>query len=242
MNNSGKKLNNETKQSQHINTLSSVFSTLFLMLLCSSISLYSVSAKAQEFATAALDQEPLEQTLNADNPPVVPEAEGTPIQRDYNEKFNQKVAELTEERERLSASMYKFTPTDTPHEAVNVGAPINSFTDMRTPKQEADYAQADAIVEQYNNNESERYDNQRLQDTIAVGFFTILIIIFMIITLNYYKKLKPKIESTIHERQTSKAYDELLKYKKLFDENLISQEEFENRSREIKSKIQTRVD
>lgn len=206
------------------------------MLLCSFISLYSVSSKAQELVADTYSQEPLKETHNADNPPVVPEAEGTPVERDIDEKFNQKVAELTEERERLSASMYKFTPTDTPHEGVNVSAPINSFTDIRTPKQEADYAQATTIVEQYNN-ESENYDNQRLEAIIAFGFIIILFIIFIIIVLNYYKKLKPKIESTINERQTSKAYDELLKYKKLFDENLISKEEFENRSREIKSKI-----
>lgn len=45
------------------------------------------------------------------------------------------------------------------------------------------------------------------------------------------------IEKMIEERERNKAQDELLKYKRLLDEGILSKEEFDKKSEELKKKI-----
>lgn len=58
-----------------------------------------------------------------------------------------------------------------------------------------------------------------------------------VITLRLYKKSKPYVEDALTERDKTKAYEELLRLKKLLDENIISKEEFELKARELKLKM-----
>ncbi len=45
------------------------------------------------------------------------------------------------------------------------------------------------------------------------------------------------LEKTVEEREKNKAQDDLLKYKKLLDEGILSQEEFAVKLEELKKKI-----
>lgn len=56
-------------------------------------------------------------------------------------------------------------------------------------------------------------------------------------TLRLYKKSKPYVEDALTERDKTKAYEELLRLKKLLDENIISKEEFELKARALKLKM-----
>ncbi|OGB03462.1 MAG: hypothetical protein A3E79_14780 [Burkholderiales bacterium RIFCSPHIGHO2_12_FULL_61_11] len=55
--------------------------------------------------------------------------------------------------------------------------------------------------------------------------------------LPLYKKLRPRIDDAFDERSSSRAYEDLLRWKKLLDENIISQDEFDVKSRELKAKL-----
>jgi len=45
------------------------------------------------------------------------------------------------------------------------------------------------------------------------------------------------IKKTINEREITKAHDDLLRYKKLLNEGILTEEEFTKKSQELKSKI-----
>ncbi len=52
-----------------------------------------------------------------------------------------------------------------------------------------------------------------------------------------YNRIKPKLDSAADDKARSKAYEELVRLKNLLDEKIITQAEFDTRSRELKSKI-----
>lgn len=53
----------------------------------------------------------------------------------------------------------------------------------------------------------------------------------------FYKRIRPQIQEVLQNRAKSRAYEDLLRYKNLLDQKIISQEEFEAKSRELKAKI-----
>jgi hypothetical protein len=52
-----------------------------------------------------------------------------------------------------------------------------------------------------------------------------------------YKTSRPYVDQALTTREKEKAYDELMRMKKLRDENIISQEEFDAKVRELKIKM-----
>ncbi len=52
-----------------------------------------------------------------------------------------------------------------------------------------------------------------------------------------YKKSTPYVAQALIEREKAKAYDELLRLKKLCDEEIITQEEFSAKARDLKTKM-----
>jgi hypothetical protein len=52
-----------------------------------------------------------------------------------------------------------------------------------------------------------------------------------------YKKSKPHVEAAVAERTKNRAYDEILRLKNLLDAKIISQEEFDVKTRELKGKM-----
>lgn len=53
----------------------------------------------------------------------------------------------------------------------------------------------------------------------------------------FKSEIKPHIASAVQEKAKVRAYDDLIRYKKLFDEKLITEEEFQEKSRELKAKL-----
>lgn len=80
-------------------------------------------------------------------------------------------------------------------------------------------------------------DKESLGNTLAYIGIGYAAISFIILTVALYKKANPHIGALFHEREKSKAYEDILKWKKLLDENIITQEEYEAKTRELKGKI-----
>lgn len=71
----------------------------------------------------------------------------------------------------------------------------------------------------------------------AIGFaYTILSLCALIIPL-YQRVIRPHVQSFAAKRSKSRAYDDLLRYKTLLDQKIISEEEFAAKSRELKAKL-----
>ena len=66
----------------------------------------------------------------------------------------------------------------------------------------------------------------------GIGYAVISVIIILL-----KGKLLSFMKKTIKEREKNKAQDELLKYKKLLDEGILSQDEFAKKLEELKKKI-----
>ena len=60
--------------------------------------------------------------------------------------------------------------------------------------------------------------------------------ILSVIVLNINKPIAVA-EKVINEREKDKAHEDLLKYKKLLDEGVLNQEEFDVKSKQLKKKI-----
>ena len=52
-----------------------------------------------------------------------------------------------------------------------------------------------------------------------------------------FKTTTPYVEQALNERHKDKAYSELLRLKKLCDENIITREEFDARASDLKAKL-----
>ena len=84
------------------------------------------------------------------------------------------------------------------------------------------------------------HDFARMSDlgtTLAVAGLGYAAISLSMLVVPLYKKIRPQIETAIDEKSRSRAYEELLRLKKLLDEKIISQEEFDTRSRLLKAKV-----
>ena len=84
------------------------------------------------------------------------------------------------------------------------------------------------------------HDFARMRDlgtTLAVAGLGYAAISLSMLLVPLYKKIKPQIETAIDEKSRTKAYEELLRLKKLLDEKIISQQEFDTRSRLLKAKV-----
>lgn len=69
---------------------------------------------------------------------------------------------------------------------------------------------------------------------VGIGYGVISLCMLVV---PFYKKIAPKINTAIHEKAKLKAYDDILKFKKLLDEKIITQDEFDVKARELKTKI-----
>lgn len=75
------------------------------------------------------------------------------------------------------------------------------------------------------------------------GFIAFAGVAYGILTVGFilYNKFFPlaneSIKKTISDREKNKAYEELLKYKKLLDEGILTEDEFVEKSQKLKSKI-----
>jgi len=65
--------------------------------------------------------------------------------------------------------------------------------------------------------------------------YAVLSISFFVVPL--YKFAAPRVQEALLDRAKSKAYKDLLRYKALLDQNIISKQEFEAKSRELKAKL-----
>lgn len=60
---------------------------------------------------------------------------------------------------------------------------------------------------------------------------------FLSVGLILFKQGIPLLNKAASERETTKAHNDLLKYKKLLDEGILTQDEFDKKAQELKSKI-----
>jgi len=69
----------------------------------------------------------------------------------------------------------------------------------------------------------------------AIGYAAVSF--FMLFVFPLYQRIRLTFDSAVDDKARSRAYEELLKLKRLLEEKIISQEEFDSRIRELKSKI-----
>ena len=84
------------------------------------------------------------------------------------------------------------------------------------------------------------HDLSRMHDLgNAVGFAGLVYaaISLSLLVVPLFKKIRTQLDSAADEKSRSKSYEELLRLKKLLDEDIISQEEFNARSRVLKAKV-----
>ena len=69
----------------------------------------------------------------------------------------------------------------------------------------------------------------------ALGYAAISF--FVLFVLPLYQRIRLTFDSAVEENARSRAYAELLRLKILLEEKIISQEEFDIKTRELKAKI-----
>jgi hypothetical protein len=82
--------------------------------------------------------------------------------------------------------------------------------------------------------------NRHLGDFIMPAGFSYAVLNAVVILFKgkpVVKKPLAFVEKAVEEREKNKALDDFLKYKKLLDEGILSQEEFAVKSEELKKKI-----
>lgn len=67
--------------------------------------------------------------------------------------------------------------------------------------------------------------------SIGIAYGILSIIIFI------YKYGTPLVKKAVSDKEKNNAQEDLLKYKKLFDEGILTQDEFSKKSKELKNKI-----
>ena len=77
-----------------------------------------------------------------------------------------------------------------------------------------------------------------LGDTVAgIGFAYMTLSLCALVIPLYHRAIGPRIRAAYAKRSQTRAYDDLLRYKTLLDQQIISKEEFESKSRELKAKL-----
>lgn len=71
----------------------------------------------------------------------------------------------------------------------------------------------------------------------GIGFIYAALSLSALVIPLYKNVLIPNIQKLREKRIKSEAYDDLLRYKMLLDKEIISKEEFDTKSRELKSKV-----
>ena len=82
-----------------------------------------------------------------------------------------------------------------------------------------------------------RPDLHPLGPILGVFGLGILAICLGILVIAASKGIARRGAAVLHDKGQSKAYEDLLRYKKLLDEKLISRDEFDSKSRELKAKL-----
>ena len=80
-------------------------------------------------------------------------------------------------------------------------------------------------------------DMKGLGDTLAFTGIGYAAVSLSLLVIPLYKSIRPQVHALLLQRAKSTAYDDLLRYKNLLDQKIISQEEFEAKSRELKAKL-----
>mgnify|MGYP001810761819 CR=1 FL=1 len=76
-----------------------------------------------------------------------------------------------------------------------------------------------------------------LGDFLAIGGIWYAAISLSMFVIPLYKKIKPQIDAAANERSRTRAYDDLIRLKKLLDEEIISQQEYDEKANELKVKF-----
>jgi len=80
-------------------------------------------------------------------------------------------------------------------------------------------------------------DMNSLGDTLAFAGIGYAGLSASLIVIPFYKWIRPQMTTTLNDRAQSRAYDDLLRLKNLLDQKIITSEEFEAKSRELKARI-----
>ena len=80
-------------------------------------------------------------------------------------------------------------------------------------------------------------DMNSLGDILAYGGIAYAALSASLLVIPFYKWIRPQMSTVLRDRERSRAYEELLRLKNLLDQKVITSEEFEAKSRELKAKI-----
>ena len=80
-------------------------------------------------------------------------------------------------------------------------------------------------------------DMNSLGDTLAFLGIGYAALSASLLVIPFYKWIRPQMSTVLRDRAQPRAYEDLLRLKNLLDQKIITSEEFETKSRELKAKI-----
>lgn len=104
------------------------------------------------------------------------------------------------------------------------------------------------VVREYGKTWEEEKAEKERKEKMNIIIYISLAILIILVLLFVFKKILPVIIATskkiqnsginiLNEKERNNAFDQIIKYKKLKDEGIISEEEFEEKSKVLKKKI-----